>query len=308
MVAALVIATGKTGRGHSLDPLKKVGTISAVQRVVIVLRRAGIERIVVVCGNEDDQKSVARMNTVGLIGWPNAQMFDNTRIGLMYLSGKCESVVIAHVGAPMFSVKTVRTLVEAKGPVCVRVPCYGNKKGNPILLRAEHFERILYYMGNGGMAGAIKASYLCRQLIDVDDEGVLIDISGGKDHRRPASFDLTELCPDARIRVVRERPFYGPGAHQLLQLTGEEGSLREACRLMGISYNKGRGIISLIEQQLGCPVIESKQGGKTGGHSSLTPKGEELVRNYAEFYSEAKQCLDELFLKHFRAFADEIDA
>lgn len=103
-----------------------------------------------------------------------------------------------------------------------------------------------------------------------------------------------------KIRIVGDKPFYGPGAHQLLVLTSETGSLREACRRMGMSYSKGRGIIHLMEQQLGCPVILSRQGGKGGGYSTVTEEGADIGRRYVAYCAEAKQALDELFAKHFR--------
>lgn len=108
-----------------------------------------------------------------------------------------------------------------------------------------------------------------------------------------------KLQLDFRIRLSRERAFYGPGTHQLLQLTDETGSLLEACRRMGISYSKGRKIIALTEQQLGYPVVESQQGGKSGGRSSVTEAGKALIRNYAAFCTEAKGQLESLFQKYF---------
>jgi len=299
VVAALIVATGKTGRGLSLDPLKKVGTIPAVQRMVMVLRRAGIQRVVVVCEGEggSSEKLAPHMGAVYLQGRQNAQMLDNVKVGLAYLLGNCTAAVIAHVGAPLFSVGTVRALIAAKGPV--RIPCYAGRKGHPILLEAGRFESVLTYFGDGGLAGVIRESGLHRELVPVEDEGVTVNMAGGENHRLPTQLGLSEIYSDLKIRLAMERPFYGPGAHQLLQLTREEGSLREACRLMGISYSKGRGIIAVIEQQLGSPVIESRQGGKAGGHSTLTPKGEELARSYDEFCAEARRRLRGLVPKYF---------
>ncbi|MCL2215755.1 MAG: LysR family transcriptional regulator [Defluviitaleaceae bacterium] len=107
------------------------------------------------------------------------------------------------------------------------------------------------------------------------------------------------MKPSIRIRLVKEKPFYGPGPHLLLQLTHETGSLREACRNMGISYSKGRTIIARLEQQLGFPVIVSQQGGKTGGNSVVTPEGKELMQNYAGFMEEIKKRVDEVFTRYF---------
>jgi len=82
-------------------------------------------------------------------------------------------------------------------------------------------------------------------------------------------------------------------------LTEETNSLRKACRRMGISYGKGRAIISLIEQQSGHPVLHSQQGGRTGGHSVVTEHGKKLMGNYSGFLAEAKKSILELFDKYY---------
>ena len=107
------------------------------------------------------------------------------------------------------------------------------------------------------------------------------------------------MRPDVKIRLVGERIFYGPGAHQLLSLTAEEGSLRGACSRMGVSYSKGRRIISILEQQIGYPVMESRQGGKDGGYSVVTEEGRELIRRYDSFTAEASRKVQALFEEHF---------
>ena len=115
----------------------------------------------------------------------------------------------------------------------------------------------------------------------------------------PADAEAAKLHPYAKIRLIKEKPFYGPGAHQLLVLTEETGSLRHACSKMGLSYSKGRSIVALIEEQTGHPVIVSQQGGKTGGYSLVTDEARKLMQSYSEFAAEANQCLGDLFLKHF---------
>ena len=139
-----------------------------------------------------------------------------------------------------------------------------------------------------------------RLLVEVEDEGILANVVDEQGYAHLLTgHSLQDSHLNVRFRIVREKPFYGPGAHQLLQLTDETGSLREACRRMGLSYGKGRAIIALMEQQLGYPVIESQQGGAAGGHSAVSEKGRDLMRNYAAFCAEAKQYLDGLFQRHF---------
>jgi molybdate transport repressor ModE-like protein len=300
MVAALIIAAGKTARESGFEPLIEVGTITAIKRIVMVFQRAGIERVVVVCegGESKTEKLTAHMNIVYLSGREDIEMLDNIKIGLTYLSGKCTSALITHVGVPLFSVETVRALINAKNPVCI--PTHRGKAGHPILLRSEHFSDILSYSGDSGLAGAVKVSGLRSGFVEVEDEGILTNVHGGTEYGHLlAEHNLRKLYPDIKVRITREKPFYGPGSHLLLQLTHETGSLREACRHMGISYGKGRMIIKRMEQQLEYAVIESQQGGRKGGKSVVTAEARKLMRNYTEFLEESKQCVNEIFLKHF---------
>lgn len=300
MIAALIIAAGKAARQGEFEPEKELGTISAIQRIAIILQRAGIERIAVVCEEEKNQveKLTAHMNLVFLHGHKDAETLDNVKTGLAYLQDKCSAALIARVDVPLFSVETVHQLMNANAAVCV--PAYHGSMGHPILLRAEHFQAVLSCGESGGLSDAVTAAGLPVHVVPVEDEGILADIQNMEScSHLVAEHDLTELNFDLRIRLMKERAFYGPGTHQLLQLTEETGSLLDACRLMGISYSKGRKLISKTEQQLGYAVIESQQGGKTGGRSNVTAQGKALMAAYSGFHAEAKQCLQQLFYKYF---------
>ena len=301
MIAALIIATGKTAYKEGFTPQKEVGAIPALQRIVMLFQRAGIERIVVICDEDGEktEKLASHRNVVFLHHRSDVEMLDSVKAGLTYLQDKCEAAMITHADVPLFTLETVRALTAADGPV--RVPSHEGKAGHPLLLYAEYFPMILTYTGEGGLAGAIRASGLRRTIVEVEDEGVLTNVGYENDYSYLADrHSLRESYPDFRIRIVREKPYYGPGAHQLLQLTEETASLREACRRMGISYGKGRAILAIMERQLGYPAVESQQGGSTGGHSIVTEEGKKLMRRYAEFTAEARKSIQDLFDKHWR--------
>ena len=301
MIAALIVAAGKNTRSDNFEPGRIVGSIPAIKRIVMVFQRAGIERVVVVCDKERDtaEKLAANMDVVFLHRQGAGEMLDYIKAGLAYLQDKCEAAMITHTDVPLFSVKTIRTLIGAEG--LIRLPYCNGRTGHPILLSSGLFSEVLSWSGGGGLSGAMKATGLQPRLVEVEDEGVLTNVRDGEYYPNPlAEYGFADIHPSVRIRLVRERIFYGPGAHQLLQLIDESGSLREACRQMGISYGKGRAIISIMEQQSGYPVIITKQGGKAGGYSIITEKGRELMRGYTAFNADAKQCLQELFDKHFR--------
>lgn len=299
MTAALIIAAGRTARKDAMEPGREVGTITAVQRTAMVFRQAGIERIVVVCGDGDrTEKLVSHMNLVFLRVPGGAEMLDGVKLGLAYLRDKCTAALITHVDVPLFSIGTVHALMAAGGGVCV--PSYHGHGGHPILLRAEHFPAILSYTGEGGLVGAVRAAGLERRMVDVTDQGVLTNTHGmAPCTRLVEDHDLSRLRPAYQFQLMRERIFYNAETHHLLQLTEESGSLLDACRHMGISYTKGRALIANLEQQLGCPVLESQQGGKTGGSSAITGEARRLMHSYEAFCAEAVETLDALFQKHF---------
>jgi len=301
MIAALIIASGKTDKVDSFEPEKELGTIPAIRRMVMVFQRAGIDRVVVICDGSDGktEKLAAFLNVVFLHGSAEAWMLDNVKTGLSYLREKCEAAIITHANVPLFSVETVKALMAVKAAVCV--PFHKGSAGHPILLRSEHFDAILSYTGEGGLAGAVKASGLRRVLVEVDDEGVLANVPHDTNIERLVDgHSLRELMIDAKIRIISEKSFYSHAAHLFMQLIEEERSVLNACRRMGLSYSKGRSIIALMEEQLGYHVLESYQGGREGGYSFITEKGRVLMRNYDDLCVEARQCLRELSKKYFK--------
>ncbi len=298
MTAALIIASGKTGSKENLDPGKKIGSISAVERVALLLQQAGIRQIVV-CGDEEQlKKLVPAMNLVFLPAPQGGDMLSTIQTGLTYLQHKCAQVLIAYVDVPMFSLDTVQALLRGTGSV--RVPAHSGRRGHPIVLTSDSIPAILAYRGGGGLKEAIAQAGLEREILEVDDCGILSDIQKDDSYIQILpDHDLSRLRLSCQFRIGRESVFYGPGVHQLLQLTQELGSLLDACRYMGISYSKGRKIIHVMESQLGTPVILTQQGGKGGGHSHLTSETRNMMSRYDAFCSDAEQMLQALFAKHF---------
>ena len=301
MTAALIIAAGTTSESRRFMPEKELGSISAVQRIARVLQLAEIKKIVVVCSGEPDDRTmklVAHMGLEFVQGDSAGEMLDNIKKGLLYLTGKCSRVLIAHANVPLFTADTVRALLASEGDFCL--PSYQGRAGHPVLLQAGHIPAILSYEGESGLAGAVGAAGLQRCFVNVSDAGIRANTRENPAlDELLAVHDLKSIHPEVTLRLVKERIFYGPGAHLLLRLTDETGSLLEACRKMGISYSKGRKIMATLEQELGHPVITGKAGGKSGGASVITEQGLELAARYEAFVTELKDCSRELFAKYF---------
>ncbi len=297
MTAALIIASGRRRNRDPFEPGLRVGTISAIQRIVLLFQQAGIREIVV-CGEEEEvKKLVPAMNVVFLPCPGQGEMLEHIQLGIGYLGRKAREILICHVHTPMFSVQTVSALLASEGTVCI--PSFHGRCGHPVLLRSSCFEEILAYRGENGLKGAIEAWGKEKTFVPVEDRGVLEDLTGLPEDSLISDHDLGRLRLSYKFRVGRESIFYGPGVHQLLTLTEELHSLAEACRYMGISYSKGRKILQTMEEQMGYPVLISRKGGKGGGCSQLTDQAKEMMERYGSFLQDAEGLLQDLFAKHF---------
>ena len=117
--------------------------------------------------------------------------------------------------------------------------------------------------------------------------------------RAPGLIQEKPMHPVFRFQLEKEHRFFGTGANRLLHLVRDTGSLLTACREMNMSYSKGRKIVARMESELGFRVVESRQGGKAGGFSMLTPQAEELIEKYDAFTNRAEQILASLFDEYF---------
>ena len=299
MTAAVIIAAGRTSRKERFSPEKQIGKVTAIERIALLFQLAGIRKIVVI-GDEEElpQKLLSDMNVTFLTASAGGEMLDSVKKALDYLQDKCQQVLISTADVPLFSKQTVQLLQAEDAPICI--PSYQGRCGHPVLLRADCFHSILAHHGDGGLRGAIEAADIPIKIIETDDPGIRADSrDDAACESLLADHDLMKMWVSCKIKINREKGFYGPGAHQLLQLTEEFGSLSQACQHMGISYSKGRKIIATLEDQLGVPILETRQGGKAGGFSRLTEAARAMMCQYSAFQEEAEAAVQEIFRKHF---------
>jgi molybdate transport system regulatory protein len=81
----------------------------------------------------------------------------------------------------------------------------------------------------------------------------------------------------------------GPGKISLLEQIGENGSLSEAARALGMSYRRAWQLLDGLNGCLKEPVTRAQKGGEHGGGSSLTPFGRQLIRVYRAFDAETQR-------------------
>lgn len=297
-VGAVIAAASK----KDAVPLLKVGSIPIVRRIVLTLQQAGVFPIVVVTGTEELEVT-HQVAPLGVVFIKNTEceepeLFSSVRLGLSYLQGKCDSVVFTPVNAPMFSARTLHTLLAC--PADIVTPTYNGCGGHPIVLRSRVIPQLLAYAGPDGLRGAVRQCLCDKQRLPVDDPGILMSVHNQPQLRQHLQeHNASLLTPSVKISIDKEDVFLNSRLKLLLFLIADLQSVRQACLHMGLSYQKAWDMINRLERELGYAVVTRQHGGKNGGKTCLTDRGQRLMLTFQQYEDElhafARQRFDALF-------------
>lgn len=283
-------------------PMKKIGSISLIQRVVLTYKKAGIWPIVVVTGFEEPEIKSNLMGDDAIFiinkDYENPPLIDSYKIGLKYLEGKCKRVILTPVNVPMFSYKTVKTMIETKGEIVI--PSYNMHAGHPVLIDSVHIPEILSYDGENGLNGGIDSLGVDITWLNVHDRGVICSVHDENELNGLLKFHNDSLLqPALTVNIRKEKVFFDSRLRILLDLIDENNSVSGACKRMALSLSKAWTMINELEENLGYEVVLRRQGGAREGRTRLSDKGREFVKNYDQFFSDVKQYTYEQFEKYF---------
>lgn len=96
-----------------------------------------------------------------------------------------------------------------------------------------------------------------------------------------------------RIWVFRDNEkLIGKGRIQLLELIRETGSITNAAKAMKMSYRQAWQMVKEINERAKEPIVEKKLGGKEGGGSIVTARGEYLINTFHELENNVKSFIE----------------
>ncbi len=103
----------------------------------------------------------------------------------------------------------------------------------------------------------------------------------------PVRLDAT-----TRFRVqVKHAVAIGPGKADVLQGIAETGSIAEAGRRMGMSYQRVWSLVQAMNRDFVAPLVEKHRGGSAGGGARLTPTGEQVLALYRRIEADAERAV-----------------
>ena len=299
---ALIVAAGMSSRMGQFKPMLSIGSISVAQRVVATLNQAGVSRIVMVTGYNATmlERHLAGNGIIFLRNehYETTQMFDSVKIGLSYLQDKCDRVLFTPVDVPLFTAKTVRTILETDAPLVVPV-CAG-EQGHPILISSALIPEILSDSGEMGLRGALDRCSAPWLQVEVEDLGTIQDADTPEDFSKLLEYHNSQLVrPVVSVALSKEKPFFDSKIAMLLMLIDETRSVRAAGQRMQLSYSSCWNIIRTLESQLSYRLIERSQGGAGGSTSVLTERGKELLQRYSDYEQALKDQANALYEVYF---------
>lgn len=99
--------------------------------------------------------------------------------------------------------------------------------------------------------------------------------------------------PQARVRVHLDAELMlGPGKAELLEGIAATGSIAEAGRRMGMSYQRAWSLVQTLNAGFAEPLVERQRGGSGGGGARLTATGERVLEIYRAIERECQRAVD----------------
>ena len=301
---AVVVAAGHKSSVSSFSPMLPIGDSTVIRRIIITLKRSGIDPVVVVTGKQGDEveKHIAGLRVICLRNqnYGNTQMYNSICLGLNYIEDLCDRVFILPAKFPMFLPETIKRMMDMDAQVVC--PVFEGRRGHPVLVSSNIIGKLLNYKGERGLRGALRQVDVdrCAWEVEVEDQGIILAVETDED-RAQSNLDneRLDIFPQIQLTLERDEGFFGPSVAQFLSLIDHTGSMQTACRQMHMSYTKGWKILKAAEKQLGEPLLITQSGGAEGGSSLLTPKAKDFLVRFLGMEKELREDAQKLYQKYF---------
>ena len=188
-IAAVIPAAGYSSRVGFFKPLLPTDSSLVMERSVHTFQQAGIEDIRVVIGHKADLliPVLTRLGVKTIMN-PNYDkgMYSSVQAGVMSLEKEIEAFFLLPADYAFVSAETIRSLLQAYEGSSFEViyPVYQKVRGHPPLISMKLRDLILATEPEGGLKGLLERETHNSPEIQVDDEGILIDLDSEEDYQR----------------------------------------------------------------------------------------------------------------------------
>jgi molybdenum cofactor cytidylyltransferase len=244
-IAAVIPAAGYSSRLGFFKPLLPAGSSLVMEKSVQTFRQAGIEDIRVVVGHKADLLvPVLDRSGVKTIMNPDYDrgMYTSVQAGVRSLEGEIEAFFLLPADYAFVSAETIRGLLRGceGGSFDVVYPVYHGERGHPPLISARLRDPILAIEPDGGLKGLLEREARSSAEIDVDDEGILIDLDSEEDYQRSIRGRLPPYPGRQEcLRILQEHRLPGPIVEHVQVVAGISGRIAECLNSRGYRLHLG---------------------------------------------------------------------
>jgi len=187
MICAIILAAGASTRMGRCKQLIKLGGKPLIKHVVEAALKSRVDKVLVVLGfkAEEVRRVVGRHQKLEVVYNRDYELglSSSIKAGLRSLPKSCEAALFMLGDQPFVKPSTINKLIEAyrrHGKELV-VPTHHGVRGNPVLIGRKFFSRLEKLTGDIGGRVLLGEEDFLR--VEVDDEGILIDLDSLKDLR-----------------------------------------------------------------------------------------------------------------------------
>lgn len=191
-VGAVVLAAGRSARMGEVKQLLQLGRRTVLERTLASVRGAAVDKIVLVLGYaaEEIRRELSAELLEGVTVAVNEGfaegMSSSLRVGLAALGSQMDAALIVLGDQPLVRPETIDRIImkyRESGAEIV-VPHFKGRRGNPVLLDRSVFPEAMALEGDTGFRAIFGSHAAGLIAVDVDDEGVLMDIDTRADYER----------------------------------------------------------------------------------------------------------------------------
>jgi len=185
-VSVILLAAGRSQRMGAKKQLLPIQGRPAVARCLESLRDAQAAEIVLVVNPEADDIVEAAKDfpvRVAVNEVPGSDMAASVMTGLACINREAAGVLVCPCDHPLVRPKTIEAMISAhvRMPDAIIIPVHRGRKGHPTLFPRALLEEL----GTGAtMRDVIGRHHAKISLLNVDDEGVILDMDTPEDYRR----------------------------------------------------------------------------------------------------------------------------
>ncbi len=167
--------------------LLKLGRETVLEQVLKTFRDSKADEVLAVLGVHSGVKK-GRLRGARVVLNPDSSggISSSIRVGLGAIDHESEAVLFGLADKPFVSVATIDKIIESylSLRVGIVIPVYRGRRGNPVLFARDFFDELGTLSGDIGGKAVIRRHAESIREVEVDDDGILVDIDTQADFER----------------------------------------------------------------------------------------------------------------------------